>query len=413
MNTLDELINVLHTSDNTESIILSSDYDVHSTQSDGYSSIHFAAKNNNVTLMKELLQRGTNVLLQANDGATPLYIACESGSHAIVEFLLSNSEVVNSSHHNKLHESNASPLLIASIKGYSDIINTLSTVKSLPFCEIISKEGGRSLLSAVVCGNLNTVIAVCGCISKSENPSKALNTTDSGGATSFMLACLADKREVINFLLSIDDVDINMCLPDKTSPLLAMCENENLGGIEKIINERGNTVDINTTRDSDGCNPLLTSVKCDSLEIVSVLLTCSSININITSTSDFGTPLLIASERDYTSMAQLLLSHPDINVNCCFDFGSTPLIIASHNGNLPLVKSLTNLAATDVNATTADGATALFIACQMHHIDIVTHLLLLNETPLTLNSKLTTTGETAFHHICTDYSIPSQEENFN
>eukprot|EP01060_Flectonema_neradi_P032512 TRINITY_DN5182_c0_g1_i1.p1 TRINITY_DN5182_c0_g1~~TRINITY_DN5182_c0_g1_i1.p1 ORF type:complete len:418 (+),score=75.61 TRINITY_DN5182_c0_g1_i1:181-1434(+) len=400
MRTIDQLISAIESNRESGTITINNDFEVNDTQQDGYCAMHYAAKYDDVKMVKRLQELGANVTAKATDGATPLFIACEQGSLDVVKHLADEDRVKNSSEVDELSETHTTPLIVAALNGHTEIVLHLSKMKNV-FSDKSTPTGITPLLAAVSSSNNETVKTVCQLMKSSDLDKADYNKRDSFGTTAFMLACLTNQTAIISYLLLLEQVDVNIGLPDGTSPLLALCQNENLESVKNLIDVHSTILDVNTARHSDGVNPLVTAAQCDSVEIASLLLRCPSIDVNFR-LPDSGTPLLISCERDYTRMALLLLSHPDIDVNCAFDFGPTPLILSAHNGNLQITKYLTGLAATNLNACGPDGCSVLLIACQMNQVAVVAHLLSLSGVSSTVNKKLLTTGDTAFSVVCND-----------
>jgi ankyrin repeat protein len=93
--------------------LLKSGADVNAAQGDGMTALHWAAMNADVEMTTMLLQAGANIRAQSRlGGYSPLHLAAQSGSAAIIELLLARGAPAN-----QPTTTGATPLMLAAASG--------------------------------------------------------------------------------------------------------------------------------------------------------------------------------------------------------------------------------------------------------------------------------------------------------
>lgn len=115
--------------------------------------IMYAAQKNNTKLVKLLLEYGANPNTLSTEGDSALYYAAKLGNSAIVEEIMkkgANPYVMTT-------ESNKNPLVVASKKGFSDIVETFTKRLSIDLSFQNCKIGHASLEQACLNNHQKTV----------------------------------------------------------------------------------------------------------------------------------------------------------------------------------------------------------------------------------------------------------------
>jgi ankyrin repeat protein len=95
--------------------------DVDGAQGDGSTALHWAAFNDDLALVKQLVAAGANVKATTREGAiTPLFMACQNGNAAMIEVLLKAGADANS-----VKSSGTTALMIAASSGSVPAVNVL------------------------------------------------------------------------------------------------------------------------------------------------------------------------------------------------------------------------------------------------------------------------------------------------
>ena len=62
--------------------------DIHSTDTEGFTALHYAASSNNIQCVKLLIGKGAKINYTSKNGCTPLYVASQSGYFDTVNELI-------------------------------------------------------------------------------------------------------------------------------------------------------------------------------------------------------------------------------------------------------------------------------------------------------------------------------------
>ncbi|XP_065941837.1 serine/threonine-protein phosphatase 6 regulatory ankyrin repeat subunit B-like [Magallana gigas] len=219
-----------------------------------------------------LLSHGADINLCMENGASPLYIACQEGHNNIVDLLVSNGADIN-----LCTKNGASPLLIACEEEHDDIVqNLLSKGANI---NTSMEDGTSPLFKACHEGHENTVRILLHngadvniCIIDGSSPlfiacqegheiivellqkkGADINFCKENGASPLYVACEKEHENIVQFL-NKNEAEVNLCLKDGTSPLCISCQ-KNHGVIVEILMQRG--ADINLCSEN-GASPLHT-----------------------------------------------------------------------------------------------------------------------------------------------------------
>jgi ankyrin repeat protein len=86
----------------------------------GNTPLHHASANDNVKIVRHLLNEGANVNVQNNDGNTPLHFAAEKGRLGVIRLLLERRADVNVQ-----DKDGNTPLVSAAVGGHVDVVRVL------------------------------------------------------------------------------------------------------------------------------------------------------------------------------------------------------------------------------------------------------------------------------------------------
>lgn len=221
-------------------------------------------------------------------------------------------------------------LMIASYKGYTDIVNLLIE-KGADVNAKQSNTGGTALMAASDGSHLDIVNLL---IEKGAD----VNAKDNDGKTALMRACSNCHVDVVKYLIE-KGVDINVKWEFGFTPLM-LAARENSLDLAKLMIEKG--VDINV-KWNEGGTALMFAVARDSLDVAKLLIEKGA---DVNAKNDNGvTALMIASLNGYTDIVELLIEK-GAEVNVKSKDGATALMIASEKGHTDVVSLLKNAGAT-------------------------------------------------------------------
>lgn len=304
-----------------------------------------------------LLRNGADINLCKENGASPLYLACQEGHDKIVQLLLSNGADLN-----KCTKNGASPLTIACQEGHKSIVKTL--VHSGANINSTMEDGSNPLFTACQKGHDEIVKLLI------DNGAD-VNLSKKDGTSPLFTACQEGHESIVKKLL-IKKANINLCKKDGTSSLHVACQ-KGYEIIAKILLE--NKADFNIC-DKNGDRPL--HVACqngNSMILFHLLLSGSEVNF---CNKSGASPLYIACQKGHSIVVKFLLQNK-ADIDLCKKNGESPLYIACQNGHDEIVKELL-LKGANINMCAADGASPLFVACKYKHETIVEHLLKIKQT---------------------------------
>lgn len=312
-----------------------------------------------------LLNNGADVNLCMENGASPLYVACQEGHDAVVDILLSKGANIN-----LCMEDGASPLIVASRNGHDITVKYLLNYGA----DINSymTNGASPLFIACQEGHLSTVKLL---LSSGAN----VNLCMKNKASPLHIACEKGYNDVVEHLLH-NGAAINSCMVDGASPLYIACQ-EGRDHIVQFLLSNGAAINLCK---KDKTSPLYIASYNGHDQIVYYLLN-ENANIHLC-TEKGASPLFAACKKGHSNTAELLLRNK-ININSCRKDGASPLFIACQEGHCNTVKLLLDNGA-NMNLYKKNGSSPLDIACQNGH-ELIVQLLLSKGIDMTLSMKST------------------------
>ena len=289
-----------------------------------------------------LLKAGADPNLQLKDGATPLYMASQSGYTDIVRLLIQ----ANANPNLQLLSDGSSALHIASQRGHSDVVRILLDAKANPNCQA------------------------------------------KGGSTALSIACDIGDSAIVDMLLRAH-ADPNIPSDDNATPLHRATQNGYCDVVNMLLKANANP----NVQADNGATPLHIPCQNGLLNIVELLLEAKA-NPNIQADNG-STPLVMASQCGHANIVGLLLAakaNPDFVCK-----GKVALHVASVRGHSNVVDSLLKANA-NPDSQSKDGSTSLILACENGHFDVVDLLLKANANPNLSMHKGLTPLMVASHH---------------
>ncbi|KAL6068783.1 Protein diaphanous 1 [Balamuthia mandrillaris] len=399
--------------------LLEAGYPVDKPDSDGATALHHAAYRGQLEVAKVLVSRGTKTDTVDSDGVTPLLHAAFMGHSAMVEFLISKGANVN-------HKDNEGGMALqnacynghvgtvkALLKAGADVDHTdadgstclhysafggnvsVSEVLLAANCKIDAKDsdGATPLHHAAFVGSLEVCRML---IEKGAKP----QACDFGGATPLHSAAYNAKKDVVEYLLSLKDVEIDSKDKEGATPLH---KSAFMGDDEILTLLVAKGADPNAT-DKEGATPLHKAAFNGRAYCLKYLLEKGA-SVNAVDNEN-GTPLHNAIFNGHVECAALLLKAKakvdpkDVNGRtplhgaACYGLREctqlllenganpntqdkdkfTPLHLAAFNGSVLTAAFLIDKGA-NVRAKTAEGITPLHYAAYKGHMGTVVFLI--------------------------------------
>uniref|UniRef100_A0A6C0DCV7 Uncharacterized protein n=1 Tax=viral metagenome TaxID=1070528 RepID=A0A6C0DCV7_9ZZZZ len=222
-----------------------------------------------------------------------------------------------------------------------------------------------------------------------------INESNPNGFTPLFLAAGQGHIEVVKFLLIIPDIDINLWTQGEVTPLSSACENGHLA-IVKLLAGLQN-IDLNIPDDEERTAFTMACIN-NHLEIVQFLSTLNGIKI---SSRDF---YLTSLENciDVIKFLVTLNDRFDMNDNDLVEEGYTAFNLACIHGHLESVQFLVTVRGIDLNKEDYSGCSPFYNACSENNLEVVKFLATvpgidLNQVDTALNNP--------FHVACYNGNI--------
>ncbi|XP_066117387.1 2-5A-dependent ribonuclease [Saccopteryx bilineata] len=261
-----------------------------------------AVKQEDVMLIKQLLERGADVNFQEEDGGwSPLHNAVQTCREDIVDLLL------RSGADPFLKKKNgATPFIIAGIVGDVTLLRLfLSVGADINECD---HNGFTAFMEAAVYGRVDALKFLWELGAEVDLGRKTIEDQrklGKGGATALMDAAEKGQVEVLRLLLEEMGANVNVCDNMGRNALihaLVKPDNSNVEAIARLLLDHG--VDVNV-RGEKGKTPLILAVEKNHLALVQMLLEQEHIGINDTD-RDGKTALWWAVDLKLTKIVALL-----------------------------------------------------------------------------------------------------------
>ena len=304
-----------------------------------------------------LLKANADPNLQLKDGATPLILASELGYTDIVRLLIQ----ANADPNLPLADG-SSAIHTASRKGYSDVVRVLLGANVDPNCQ--TKMGDTALSTA--CFNGHTAV-----VSMLLNANADPNISKSDNITPLHMASQNGHYDIVNMLLKAN-ANPNLQADNGVTPLYYSCQYGHTNIVKLLLKAKANP-DIQAGNQS---TPLYMASQKGFINIVDLLLAAKA-NPNYSCMNRRA--LHISSQLGHSGIVDCLLkvkANPDFQTN----EGWTPILFACENGHFDVVDLLLKANANPI-LSTHDGATPMTMASHCGHSDIVRILLDANVDP--------------------------------
>jgi len=324
--------------------------------------------------IKYLIQRNATLtdINYKNDKFTPLHLACYNNNLEMIKYILERGNDINACDCNM-----NTPFHILCKKGYSSILKELFEMKQdihIDAQNILGKTGIH-----YACQNQD-VLTIKLLLEHNVN----LRLVDNSGNNALHIACAVNNSEIIDLLLNHIISEFNN--DDKSEELPPPSENDS------FVN---NEMEIINCFNKNHETPIFLALKNGNIKIVNKLLHLHNIDITFEDKENQNTLLHLACEKEIVSIAQSL-SWLSVDPNIQNKNGNTPLHIACQKGSLDLINVLLNFKNLNVNIQNKDKETPLHIACNNKSEDICRFIL---DKKVDLNLE-DSHGHTAFFVAC-------------
>lgn len=352
------------------------EFDIDIMDSTNNASVHYAAQNGDLDLLKFLKEQKSNFNIINGDGYTPLMFAVMRGHVECVRYLINECSDIHVDV-NIADKSGATALLWAVKNDHPQCIRELLLS---PEIDVNKKDnlGFTPLLYAASVGNAVTFSEIYS--SEGANVSERTEA----GLNALMLAAINGNKELVKLILGLEDgrIDINDVDPQRKTALHFSAANDTVGATHLILE----TMKADPTlSDNDGNTPLHIASRNGNLEIVTAYCkpgqNVKAVDINAANSRGL-TPLHCAAIGGCETVCRFLLEQEGIQPDARAEFDKTPLHYAAGAFSSAIkndsdkrgryegvVRALASHHKVDVNARDCWGKTPLHYAVQMQNLE--------------------------------------------
>ncbi|XP_048248970.1 serine/threonine-protein phosphatase 6 regulatory ankyrin repeat subunit B-like isoform X2 [Haliotis rufescens] len=294
-----------------------------------------------------LVSKNAVLTLVDNNGDSLLHLACYGGNNAIVQYLVSPSNV------NTRGQNRWTPVMMAAMKGHQSVFHLL--VSKHADLTLVDNNGDSLLQPA--CYGGNTAI-----VQHLVSPSN-VNTRGQNGWTPVMMAAFKGHKSVFDLLVS-KNADLTLVDKNGNGLLHLAC----YGGNTAIVQHLVSPSKVNTRGQYGRTPAMIAAVK--GHQSVFDLLVSKNADLTLVDNNGDSSPHL-ACNGGNTAIVQYLVSPSHVNTRG--HYGRTPVMMAAVKGHQSVFHLLVSKHA-DLTVVDNNGDSLLHLACYGGNTAIVQYL---------------------------------------
>ena len=334
-----------------KTLIKKHNLDLEKPNDDGWTALHYSAKNDSYELVKFFTDMGIDTNLKATDGMNCLHIAAHYGHLNLCKTLISKYNVDA-----QLRDNDGwTALHFSALSGSYEIVKYFTNMGIE--INLKTKDGMNCLHIAALYGYLN----LCKTLINKYNVDVQLS--DNKGWTALHFSPRSGSYEIVKYFIDMG-IDINRKKKDGANCLHIASQYGHLNLCKTFINKHKFDVNVSCY---EGWNALHFSVIHGSKELLNYFINMG-IDINL-KTKAGRNCLHIAAEYGHLDMCKTLINKYNIDVQVPDNDGWTGLHYSVKNGNYELVKLFVNMGI-DINFKTNNGTNCLHIAAKHGHLNL-------------------------------------------
>lgn len=345
---------------------------VNTRDSESQTALMVAASENNVQMVKILLQHpDINVNAINNQGYTALMLAVQNNHIAVIKLLLS---VPNIDISIKNHYGDTAQDLLKQSEHYQNIIELFNKTKLIS--DRIKNYQQRNKAATLIKAIDNDDLEVVQAILRAPRYIVDINYVSTRG-TALMLAIAnndnsVNKLAIISELLSVPFINLAL-------------KNSNGEDVFHILDKQ-------LKKHRDYLNLGLANKFLQYREEISLQLSkAQKINSKVLEYHALGNPLIIAAKRGDIEVVNAILKWPNqYDINAIDQSGRTALMNAALYGHLHIIEALMNIKDLEINMQDNNGDTALMLAVKSdskNHVNIIKYLLNISDININIKNK--------------------------
>ncbi|MEZ5040432.1 MAG: ankyrin repeat domain-containing protein [Saprospiraceae bacterium] len=325
--------------------------DVNAQNNEGWTPLMQAVEGGNMTIINLLLEKGADINQQDKEGHTALFVAAEEGDMEITKMLIQKGAKVD----------------IKTGEGWNAFMEAVDEGQ-MEMAELLINKGAdvnayygddTPLMEAINEGHIDMVKLL---LQKGADPNKK----DQEGYTPLMEAANEGYIEMVKLLLD-KGADVNAQSENGNTALMEAVDEGHLE-ITRLLLNKGAKISIGG---DNGFSAFFEAVEEGHVDIVNLFL-ANGVDVNAMNEHGY-TPLMEAVDEGNLQMAQLLIAK-GAKINLHDEDGQTALMEAADEGHLEIVKLLLDKGA-NINEQYEEGSTPLMEAAKEGHVELVKFLI--------------------------------------
>ncbi|XP_046546810.1 ankyrin repeat domain-containing protein 50-like [Haliotis rubra] len=329
---------------------------INSTGSNGRTPLMVAAERGHTTVIGVLKQHGCDLSVTDADRNNLLHIACLGGHDETVLHVLS----LDLFDINCRGKGGRTPLMVAALAGNRQVFDVLVRKGGDP--SLVDDDGNNILHIASLGDDVEMVKYVLS-LSNAD-----INSRGRYGRTAVMLAAESGHRDVFYFLVCKGS-DLG-CVDDNGDSILHVaCIGGHVTMVECIISL--DIVDINSGGQYGG-TPLMAAAEGGHRDVLDLLISKGG---DVSLVDDYNNNILhVVCIGGNADIVKYVLSKHVVDINSRGEYGRTPVMIAARWGHKGVFDLLVSRGG-DVALVSDHGDNILHVACYGGHVDMVKHIL--------------------------------------
>ena len=332
-----------------KTFVYNCNFDVHMTDNDGWTALHFSARNASYELITFFTHLGSNINLKTNDGSNCLYIAALYGHLNLCKKLIDkqNFDV------NMTDNDGWTALHYSARNGNYELLTFFAEIETNIYLK--TNDGSNCLHIAALYGYLNL------CKALKDKHNFDVHLPDNDGWAALHYSARNGSYELFTYFAEME-ADINLKTINENNCLHLAALDGHLNFCKTLIEKHNFDVHM---ADNDGWTALHFSTKNGSYELLKYFVDMGSyVDLK---TVDGKNCLHIAALNGHLSLSQLLKDKHNFEIHMADDDGWTPLHYAASSGSYKLVTFFADME-NDIYLETNDGRNCLSIAALGGHL---------------------------------------------
>ena len=326
-------------------------FDVHRADKDGWTALHFSARNGVIELFTYFINMGSDINLKTNDGKNCLHIAALHGHLNLCRKL--KYEYKYDVH---ITDNNGwTALHFSARNGSYELVTFFTEMKT--DIQLKTVDGKNCLHIAAWNGHLNL------CKTLIDKHSFDVNAANNDGWTAFLFCARSGSHNLFRYFAdTVTDIDFKANNEMNCLHIATLYGHLNL--CKTLISR--NRFDVHMT-DNANWTALHFSARNGSYELVR-FFACMGIDINL-KTKNGQNCLHIAALFGHFDLCQTLMAEHNFKLDATDNFGWRPIHFSARNGSYKLFKYFVDME-TNIQQETNDGKNCLHIAALYGHLNL-------------------------------------------